>query len=76
MNKLTEDGGQVQPRGRGTTIEDAAQTNTFSSVIKNNLDINRFLCAIKIKEEDLLMLKILCNAEYKKKKSEIRIIDS
>ena len=76
MNKLTEDEGQVQPTGRGTSIEDVAQTYTFFSAIKKNLDINRFLCAIKIKEEDLLLHKILCNAEYKKKKSEIRIIDT
>ena len=53
MNKLTEDEGQVQPRGQGTTIEDVAQPYTFFSVMKKNLNINRFLCAIKIKEEDL-----------------------
>ena len=68
MNKLTEDEGQVQPRGQGTSIEDVAQTYSFFSVIKKNLDINRFLCAIKIKEKDLLMHKILCNAEHKQKK--------
>ena len=53
MNKLTEDKGQVQPGGRGTSIEGVAQTYSFFSAIKKNLDNNRFLCAIKIKEEDL-----------------------
>ena len=75
MNKLTEDEGQVQPRGRGTSIEDVAQTYSFFSVIKRNLDINRFLCAIKIKEEDFISKKY-CVMLIISKKSEIRIIDS
>ena len=44
--------GQVQPRGRERSIEGVAQAYSFFSAIKN-LDINKFLCAIKIKEEDL-----------------------
>ena len=82
-----EDEGQEKPRGRGTTIELMAQTNTLFSVMKKNLHINRVLCAIKIKEENLVVfdvsqiisMKILCNVAYKpkmkkeKKESEIII---
>ena len=87
MKKLTvdeqwnqEDEGQEKPRGWGTTIEEVAQTYTFFSVMKKNLDINRFLCAIKIKEEDLgvfdvsqiISMKILCNVAYKKKEKKVK----
>ena len=52
MPQLTGNEGQVKPRGWETSIEGVAQAYSFFSAIKN-LDINKFLCAIKIKKEDL-----------------------
>ena len=69
MNKLTEDEGQVQPKGRGTSIEGLAQTDTFFSVIKKNFDINSFLYAIKINKNNCFIKLSNIHGAYIKAKT-------
>ena len=69
MNKLTEDEGQVQPKGRGTSIEGVAHIDTFFSVIKKNLDINSFLCAIKINKNYCFIKLSNIHGAYKQRHS-------